>query len=193
MSPAKSATRPPTLAHGIRYDRRTFPSQHALTHQGREVAFVSVDSSATLAGTGRIILSSSADEGVTWTNRTVVESADVTTMPTVASDRAGRLGVLWNAVDVAGADCATRSLPTRTSFSSSNNGGVTWTGTVDVGEPWDQAGAYVGPPYDFPRWWVGEYQGIATSNNGFVAATVQARPGLIGDTGVFVATIRAGP
>ncbi len=178
---------------GIRYDRRTFPSQHALVQQGRHVAFVSVDASATLAGEGRIILSSSADGGQTWTNRTAVESADVTTMPTVASDRRGRLGVLWNAVDVAGADCATRSLPTRTRFVSSDDGGVTWTGAVDVGEPWDQAGAYVGPPYDFPRWWVGEYQGLATSNKGFVAATVQARPGLVGETGVFIANIRPGP
>jgi hypothetical protein len=177
---------------GIRYDRRTFPSQHALLHQGREVAFVSVDASATLAGKGRIILSSSTDGGRTWTNRAVIESPDVTTMPTVASDRSGRLGVLWNAVDLAGANCSMRSLPTRTQFTSSDDGGKTWTAAVDVGSPWDQAGAFIGPPYDFPRWWVGEYQGLATSNKGFVAATVQARPGLIGDTGVFVATIRAG-
>jgi hypothetical protein len=177
---------------GIRFDRRTFPSQHALTHGGREVSFVSVDASATLAGSGRIILSSSADGGQTWTNRTIIESADVTTMPTVASDRQGRLGVLWNAVDVAGADCATRSLPTRTQFISSDNGGKTWTGAVEIGEPWDQAGAFVGPDYDFPRWWVGEYQGLAASDKGFVAAVVQARPGLIGETGVFVATVRSG-
>ena len=177
---------------GIRFDRRTFPSQHAPVHGGREVSFVSVDASATLAGKGRIVLSSSTDGGQTWTNRTVVESADVTTMPTVASDRRGRLGVLWNAVDVAGAVCATRSLPTRTRFTSSDDGGKTWARAVDIGEPWDQAGAYVGPDYDFPRWWVGEYQGLATSNKGFVAAAVQARPGLIGETGVFVATIRAG-
>lgn len=177
---------------GIRFDRRTFPSQHALVHGGREVSFVSVDASATLAAEGRIILSSSVDGGLTWTNRTVVESADVTTMPTVAADRRGRLGVLWNAVDVHAADCATRSLPTRTLFSASDDGGETWTGTVDIGEPWDMAGAFVGPDYDVPRWWVGEYQGLATSNRGFVAATVQARSGLVGETGVFVATVRAG-
>jgi hypothetical protein len=177
---------------GIRFDRRTFPSQHALVHAGREVSFVSVDASATLAGEGRIILSSSADGGVTWTNRTVVESTDVTTMPTITGDRRGRLGILWNAVDVAGADCATRSLPTRTRFASSDDGGGSWSDPVDIGEPWDQAGAFVGPDYDLPRWWVGEYQGIATSNKGFVVATVQARPGLIGQTGVFFATIRAG-
>jgi len=113
-------------------------------------------------------------------------------MPTVASDRSGRLGVLWNAVDAAGADCAARSLPTGTKLTSSDDDSATWTAAIDVGSPWDQAGAFVGPPYDFPRWWVGEYQGLATSTKGFVAATVQARPELIGQTGVFVATILAG-
>ena len=173
-------------ACGIAFDRRNFPSQQAVV-AGRDIAIVSADAAASNAGHGAIVLSVSRDDGATWSNRTVVTSDAMITQATVAADRQGRLGLLWDEVDVAHADCSTGSVPITTRVAIVGPGGRLQA-TGQIGTAWDARTTLVGPPYDSPRWWLGEYQGLAGLDQGVAALTIQARPASrVGDTGVFFA------
>jgi len=170
---------------GIAFDRRDYPSQQAVVAGGR-IAIVSADAAASNAGHGKIVLSESGDDGATWSNTAVVTTEAMITQATVAADRHGRLGLLWDEVDVAHADCVTGSVPMATRVAIVGRRGRLATG--QIGTAWDARTTLVGPPYDSPRWWLGEYQGLAGLDRGVAALTVQARPALgAGDTGVFFA------
>jgi hypothetical protein len=172
-------------ACGIAFDRRDYPSQQAVV-SGRRIAIVSADAAASNAGRGKIVLSESGDDGATWSNTAVVSTDTMITQATVAADRHGRLGLLWDEVDVAQADCGAASVPITTRVAIVGRGGRLSTG--QIGTAWDAQTTLVGPPYDSPRWWLGEYQGLAGLDHGLAALTVQARPALgAGDTGVFFA------
>ena len=170
---------------GIAFDRRDYPSQQAVV-AGRVVAIVSADAAISNAGHGKNVLSESGDDGATWSNTAVVTTDAMITQATVAADRHGRLGLLWDEVDVAHADCGTASVPITTRVGIVERRGRLVAG--QIGTTWDARPTLVGPPYDSPRWWVGEYQGLAGLDQGMAALTVQARPALgAGDTGVFFA------
>jgi hypothetical protein len=172
-------------ACGIAFDRRNYPSQQAVM-SGRRIAIVSADAAASNAGHGKIVLSESGDDGATWSNTAVVTTDAMITQATVAADRHGRLGLLWDEVDVAHADCGAGSVPMTTRVATIGRGGRL--ATAQIGTTWDARTTLVGPPYDSPRWWLGEYQGLAGLDHGTAALTVQARPALgAGDTGVFFA------
>jgi hypothetical protein len=175
---------------GITFDRRNYPSQQAVA-AGNRIAIVSADAAASNVGHGKIVLSESGDDGATWSNTAVVTTDAMITQATVAADRHGRLGLLWVEVDAADADCGASSVPMTTRVAIVGRGGRLATGRI--GTAWDARTTLVGPPYDSPRWWLGEYQGLAGVDEGVAALTVQARPELgAGDTGVFFARTLGG-
>src|SRR6266508_524831 len=125
---------------------------------------VSADAAASNADHGKIVLSESGDDGATWSNTAVVTTEAMITQATVAADRHGRLGLLWDEVDVAHADCVTGSVPMATRVAIVGRRGRLATG--QIGTAWDARTTLVGPPYDSPRWWLGEYQGLAGLDRG---------------------------
>jgi hypothetical protein len=167
---------------GITFDRRNYPSQQAVA-AGNRIAIVSADTAASNVGHGKIVLSESGNDGATWSNTAVVTTDAMITQATVAADRHG---LLWVEVDAAHADCGASSVPMTTRVAIVGHGGRLAAGRI--GTAWDARTTLVGPPYDSPRWWLGEYQGLAGVDEGVAALTVQARPELgAGDTGVFFA------
>jgi hypothetical protein len=168
------------------------------TVDGNAVVFVSLDGPAATAGGGAIILSRSTDGGATWTNRTIVRSDRPLLLASIASGKAGRLGLVWDEIDTAGVDCATAAIPTRTRFAASWNGRNGWSGAVTVGARWWNLASGTRGTGGFSGYFIGDYQSLASIPAGFTTITVQGEvltgagqaPSITGATEVMVAKIR---
>jgi hypothetical protein len=163
---------------------------------GRTVAFVSLDGAAAAAGHGALVLSTSRDGGRTWNSRTVLRRAAPVILASVAANRAGQLGLVWDEIDTAATDCSTATVPARTRFAISTPTGEA-DRAVTVGSPWWNLASGARGTGGFSGYFVGDYQSLAALPGGFTTVTVQGqplagpgRPMINGDTGVVVATIR---
>jgi hypothetical protein len=124
-------------------------------------------------GRGRIVMSRSRDDGLTWSEPfdAIVRPAAVF-MPAVAIDDSGTIALFWYdwAFDVPG-DAA---LSTDAWMAASNDGGATWEITHLAG-PFDLRGAYAdGLSYDGTA--LGVYQDVVALRHGFGAAFTVGPP-----------------
>jgi len=163
---------------------------------GRSVAFVSLDGAAAAAGHGAIVLNTSDDGGRTWNKRTVLRREAPVILASIAADRHGRLGLVWDEIDTAATDCSTATVPTRTRFAIGTRTGALGH-AVTVGSPWWNLASGARGTGGFSGYFIGDYQSLAALPGGFTTITVQgqplagpAGPRIHGDTGVVVATIR---
>src|SRR5579862_5086402 len=118
-----------------------------------------VEATAASAGRGGIILSRSDNGGLTWTSKPVIESRYPVTFASVAGTAAGQLALVWDENNIAGADCARNTIPARTLFATSSDGGATWQTTI-VGAPWwNLATTKVHSSGYYP----GDYQAVAAT------------------------------
>ena len=163
---------------------------------GRTVALVSLDGAAAAAGHGAIVLTTSGDGGRTWDSRTVIRRAAPVILASVAAGRDGQLGVVWDEINSAAADCSTATVPTRTRFAVGARTGELGR-TVTVGSRWWNLASGARGTGGFSGYFIGDYQSLAALPGGFTTVTTQGhplvgpgRPVINGDTGVVVATIR---
>jgi BNR repeat-like domain len=165
---------------------------------GRTVTFVTLDGAAAAAGRGAIVQSWSRDGGRHWHSRTVIRRDRPILMPSVSAGHHGRLGLVWDEVNSSAASCAAQTIPSRSRFTESRDGGAHWKHAVTVGAPsWNLASGARGTG-GFSGYFIGDYQSLAPIPGGFTTATVQGRPlvrphrqpKVTGDTGVMVASIR---
>lgn len=163
---------------------------------GRIVAFVSLDGAAAAAGHGAIVLNTSSDGGRTWNKRIVLRRDAPVILASVAASRDGRLGLVWDEIDIAATDCTTARVPTRTRFAIGTRTGELGR-AVTVGSPWWNLASGARGTGGFSGYFIGDYQSLAALPGGFTTSTVQGqpltgpgRPTINGDTGVVVATIR---
>lgn len=143
---------------------------------GRLVAFVSLDGAAASAGRGRIVMSQSGDGGRTWRTHTVVRSPDPLLLASITADKQGRLGLVWDQVDTAAVNCRLMTIPTRTGFAISANGGFDWRRPVTVGPSWWNLASGARGTGGFSGYFVGDYQSVAAIPGGFSTTTVQGTP-----------------
>jgi hypothetical protein len=157
----------------------------------RSLALVINDAAAAEHGRGKLILVRSSDAGRTWHSSTAVRSTRTLLLASVAGHLDGSVGLVYDAVDTSAVRCgASPTVPTRTLVRTSTDRGDTWSDSAVVGARWfNQSDALVGSQY-----FLGDYQNIIPSWNGFTTVTVQGRSltghdvrGLTGKTGVVVA------
>jgi BNR repeat-like domain len=164
---------------------------------GNSIVLVTQDSAAASAGRGGIILSRSNDGGMTWSNVPVFESRYPVTFASVAGNAAGRLALVWDENNIAGANCAANKIPARTLFATSSDGGATWQSTIAGAPWWNLATTKVHSSGYYP----GDYQAVAATPRGFTTVAVNGKPlvasastaPITGDTGVVVADIKLFP
>jgi hypothetical protein len=171
--------------------------QQTVVH-GKTVTFVTLDGAAAAAGHGAIIQYMSSDAGRSWRHRTIVKRNEPIIMPSTTSGPRRRLGLVWDEINTPAANCSTQTIPSRTRFASSRDGGARWGHPVTVGaRGWNLASGARGTG-GFSGYFIGDYQSLAAIPRGFTTATVQGRPldrtghtpRVTGDTGVVVANIR---
>jgi hypothetical protein len=166
-----------------------------VTVKGRSVVLVTLDGPAAAAGAGKILMSRSNDSGRTWRTWTAVQSPDPILLASVAAGRPGNLGLVWDEINAQAVDCSGPTIPTRSLFAVSRDAGNSWSSPLVLGAArWNLASALRGSG-GFSGYFVGDYQALAATPNGFTTATVQGRPlvagapALKGDNGVMVANI----
>jgi len=197
QTPAASAK--PAVVCGTGYaaaDTTSSSGQDAVVGHN-SIVLVTQDGAAASAGRGGIILSRSNDGGRTWSNKLVIKSRYPVTFASVAGNTAGRLALVWDENNIAGANCARNTIPARTLFATSSDSGMTWQ-TAIIGAPWwNLATTKVHSSGYYP----GDYQAIAAIPQGFttVAAsgkplvTSASTPHITGDTGVVVTKVKLFP
>jgi hypothetical protein len=163
---------------------------------GRTVAFVSLDGAAAAGGHGAIVLNTSSDRGRTWKKRVVLHRDAPLILASVAANREGRLGLVWDEIDTAATDCSAAIVPTRTRFAVGARTGELGR-AVTVGSSWWNLASGARGTGGFSGYFIGDYQSLAALPGGFTTVTVQGqplagpgRPRINGDTGVVVATLR---
>ncbi len=114
-------------------------------------------------------------------------------MASIAANDKGQLGVVYNQVDLTHVDCARDLIPARTVFAVSSDRGRSWTSTLVGPAWWNFGSAGLNPIYG---WWLGEFQSLTGTPNGFTTITPQGRaltprphPPIVGETGIVVADI----
>ncbi|MDP9220153.1 MAG: glycoside hydrolase [Actinomycetota bacterium] len=163
---------------------------------GRTVAFVSLDGAAAAAGHGAIVLSTSRDGGLNWSKRILLRRHAPVILASIAASHGGQLGVIWDEIDSAAADCSTAVVPTRSRFAIGTRRGELGR-AVTLGSRWWNLASGARGTGGFSGYFIGDYQSLAALPGGFTTVTVQGqplagpgRPTINGDTGVVVATIR---
>jgi hypothetical protein len=164
---------------------------------GHTVELVTIDGAAEAAGHGQILLSSSSDGGRKWRTISVVNSASPVLLASVAAGPRGTLGLVWDELDLAHVDCSTAvpSIPARSVAAVSNGRGNHWSAPVTLGASTWNIGSGLRGSGGFSGIFIGDYQSIAATPDGFTTATVQGQPfvadapPIAGDTGVMLANI----
>lgn len=164
--------------------------------RGRTVLLINLDGAAAARNRGKVIASWSDDGGRHWRSAVIQRSGDPILLASVAADPRGRIGMVWDSVDLGAVDCVAMTIPTRTRFAASSDGVRAWGRPVVIGPPaWNLASAARGTG-GFSGYFLGDYQAIAANRTGWTTVTVQGtplrpagsrRPG--GQTGVMVANI----
>lgn len=161
----------------------------------RTLGVVSIDAQAASVGRGKIILSTSVDGGLTWSDRTVMDSPHRVFNPGIAGRADGTVAVFWDEVDVAGANCEAGPVPARTQLAVSGDGGARWTETTVGARWWDLGSALSISNWTAGSYWIGYTATVAPTPNGFTLVTTQGRategigPRISGTTGVVVADV----
>ncbi len=161
---------------------RHIPSRVPSVASGRDGRTYVAWSDSPSAGTGRIIVSRSANAGHSWSRAlTVARVGGQAFQPTVAVGARGTVGVSW--YDFGRDRPGDAVLTTDVWFAHSHSRGRHWRRTHLAG-PFDVRTAYGdGKP-------LGDFQGLVATRHGFAAAFVQARPAAShGPSDVFVAKI----
>jgi hypothetical protein len=167
--------------------------------EGRSVVLVTIDGPSAAAGTGEILISRSDDGGKTWRTRTAIRSAEPILLSSVSADKHGNLGLLWDEINTGAVDCAGPTIPTRSLFAKSGDGGETWSAPVTLGAAWWNLASGLRGSGGFSGYFVGDYQALASTPSGFATATVQGEPlvagapTITGENGVMVANVLAPP
>ena len=101
-------------------------------------------------------------------------------LPAVAADSKGNIAIVYDEIDTSRVLCGEKPVvPTRTVVVVSIDGGHHWQ-SVTIGAPWwNFAARGKFPPESHDVYWVGEYQAIASTPEGFITATPQG-PALAG-------------
>ena len=167
---------------------------------GHTVALVTIDGATEAAGHGEILLSRSSDGGRTWRTMPVLESSSPVLLASVAAGPSGTLGVVWDELDLAHMDCSTTppTIPTRSLIAVARGDGDRWSAPRALGAAAWNIGSGLRGSGGFSGIFVGDYQSIAATPDGFTTATVQGQPlvagapPLDGDTGVMVANVDIG-
>jgi hypothetical protein len=133
-----------------------------------------------------VVLSTSVDGAQTWSTPSVVNTFTglPAFTPTVAVNAAGVVGVTYYDFRQL-TPTTTATLPTDYWFTSSSNHGASFAGEKQIAGPFDMLTA----PYA-RGFFVGDYEGLATSGPSFIPFFVQANSGDTANrTDVFVTTI----
>jgi hypothetical protein len=163
---------------------------------GKTVVLVVQDGPAATAGDGRLVESWSRDQGRTWHSSTILNTRQPLLLASVAASRRGTLGLVWDEVSAATVDCTSGVIPARTRFATATIGTAPGPAAT-VGAPsWNLASGARGTG-GFSGYFIGDYQSLAATRNGFTTITVQGEPlsssgnvpSVDGDTGVMVASI----
>jgi BNR repeat-like domain len=169
----------------------------AAVRRGSTVALVTVEDAAAQNGPAKIIMSTSTNGGIDWRSKTIIRSRLPITMQSIAANRHGQLGVVYDQVDVARANCSTSVIPARTIFRVSSDNGRTWSSTTVGPRSWNFGSAANNP---LTGWWIGEFQSLAATPRGFTTITPQGaaltrgrNPRFSGAIGVMVANITTCP
>jgi BNR repeat-like domain len=164
---------------------------------GRSVLFVWLNGQAASNSRGKIMLSRSNDRGKTWHTHAIVRSRVPVLLASVAADRHGRLGLVWDRVGSNAVDCAGNRIPVRTRFAGSAHGGRAWAARATLGPSWSNLATGLRGSGGFSGYFVGDYQSIAATRGGFTTVTVEgpaltaggAAPQIHGANGVIVANV----
>ena len=137
----------------------------------------------------QIKLAVSRDNGLTFGAPSVVRSVSAQAfIPSVAVDRQGVVGVLWD--DFRHDKAGDKQLTTDVWFSSSRNGGRTFVESHVAG-PFDAASASSTSSTSVQGRFIGDYQGFAAYPRGFGAVFAQSKAGVTkGPSDVYFARIQ---
>lgn len=164
---------------------------------GRSVLFVTSDGAAMAGGRGALVLSRSDDGGRTWRSWTIFRSPSPIILASVAAGHGGRLGLVLDRIDSGGTDCHFSIIPVRSEFAlvSASKVPTVASRPVTLGaQSWNLASGFRGSG-EFGGYFLGEYQALAATPDGFTAITVQGRPiapggpALTGKNGVIVSNV----
>jgi hypothetical protein len=133
---------------------------------------VRVYNGATGRGPATVQLSKTTNAGQSWTTFTAFTTPLPIWMAEVATNKWGQVGVAYYNYDPASATCSPEVLPATTYMRVSDDGGNSWSHPVVLGaKSWNLASGGTG------NWnadtWLGEYFGLAGTQTGFAASTVQ--------------------
>ena len=139
----------------------------------------------------RIKIVRSTDNGVSYSAPIVVRSVPAQAfIPSVAVDRRGVVGVLWD--DFRRDKPGDKQLTTDVWFSSSSNRGRTWSESHVAG-PFDATAASSTSSTSVQGRFIGDYQGFAAYPKGFGAVFAQSKAGVTkGPSDVYFARIQPG-
>jgi hypothetical protein len=138
----------------------------------------------TAAGPGDIYMQSSSDGGQTWSSALVYQSAYAVAYPSINSNPDGQLGLVFDQIDTSHVTCLgtqwaqfgggqQMTIPTRTEFVVSRDGGHTWSPAATVGAAWwNLASAPVQTEF-FYQVRLGDYQQLAGLPGGFATITIE--------------------
>lgn len=139
----------------------------------------------------KILLAASTDRGQTWSAPRVVASPPAQAfLPSLAVRHDGTLGVTYD--DFRHDRRGDGKLTTDVWFTHSHDGGRTWS-EAHAGGPFDVLGAASTSSTDFAGRFVGDYQGLAATREGFAAVFAQSVPqAAIGPSDLFFAPMTLG-
>lgn len=138
----------------------------------------------TASGPGDVYMESSSDGGQTWSSKLVYQSSYAVACASISSNPNGQLGLLFDQIDTANVNCLGRSwaqfggaqqmtIPTRTQFVVSSDGGQTWSPAATVGAPWWKLASAPAQTELFYQVRLGDYQQLAGLPGGFATVTIE--------------------
>lgn len=150
---------------------------------GRTIVEVQVVNE-TAAGPGDVYMDSSSDGGQTWSSALVYQSPYAVAYPSINANPDGQLGLVFDQIDTSHVTCLgtnwaqfgggqQMTIPTRTEFVASSDGGHTWSQAATVGAAWwNLASAPVQTEF-FYQVRLGDYQQLAGLPGGFATVTIE--------------------
>jgi hypothetical protein len=138
----------------------------------------------TSSGPTDFYLIRSDDAGRTWAKSLVYTSPYVVSLPSVAADKYGRIGLVFDEVDTSHVTCSGSSwpsgggekmtIPARTEFVVSGDEGETWSDRLTVGAAWWNYASAPIQTYFFESVRLGDYQQVAAvPHRGFATVTIE--------------------
>jgi hypothetical protein len=162
-APGASQPSPPASAHltacGTGVVRQTFGGQDAVLGGHRILGINVVNKTPT--GPARIIMSRSSDAGRSWVNFTSYRSKFPVGLASIATDKAGRIGMVFDQADMSHVTCSpSAKVPVRTEFVVSSDEGHTWSSPTRIGARWWNFASSPPVPF-FGGYWIGDYSTVA--------------------------------